>query len=137
MTDSISISHGDMTGLTFCGARTCEIVAPLPIPSWLTLYNSSPGNWNIGASPRDNALIETTATVTIKRQLANYPKITSLFDIVFNIVSCNDTILNSTLMDMVDDTFITASTPHTQSYESILLSTTQNPYCGTLAINWY
>ena len=137
MTDSVSSTHGDLSGTTFCGDRTYEIIAPSPIPSWLTIHSNSTGYWTVEVFPTTNTLIGTTATVTIKRQLANYPTISSPYDLFLTFISCSDAILNSTVMDMVDDTFVTASTPHTQSYASILTGTYQDPLCGTLEINWY
>ena len=63
MKDSLSLTSGDMTGLTFCGARTFSITSPATIPTWLAI-DASTGS--ITLNPTDPTLGGTIVTVTIQ-----------------------------------------------------------------------
>ena len=63
MKDSVSLANGDLTGLTFCGARTYSITTPSIIPTWLAI-NASTGS--ITLNPTDPALGGTTVTVIVQ-----------------------------------------------------------------------
>jgi hypothetical protein len=63
MTDSLSFENGDMTGLTFCGARTYSITLPTTLPTWLSI-NASSGSLNL--NPTDPNLGGTSVTITVK-----------------------------------------------------------------------
>ena len=63
MNDSVSLADGDMTGLTFCGARSYSITIPSTIPSWLSIDAAS-GALNL--NPTDPNLGGTMVTVTVQ-----------------------------------------------------------------------
>ena len=62
MKDSLSLTNGDLTGLTFCGARIFSIVSPVTIPNWLAIGAST---GIITLAPTDPALGGTSVSVTV------------------------------------------------------------------------
>ena len=89
MKDSLSLTNGDLTGLTFCGARIFSIISPVTIPTWLAIGAST---GIITLAPTDPALGGTTVSVTIKGYLATYPAITATTSFTVNFTSCKNTV---------------------------------------------
>ena len=137
MKDSISYSHGNLDGVAFCGARAYSITMPSPSPAWLTIDLSTGA---VSLKTSDNTLGGSTQSVEVTIALVDYPMITEKisFSVVFK--SCTSAIITPPLLSQIlDDTYLSTTTKHSQSYASILTGTTNDIglSCGAFGINWY
>lgn len=83
-TDSVSLQNGDKTGLTYCGARTFTLVSNTE--PWLTFDETSGVMDLLNA---DITLVGTSALVTIRAELDEYPSVPSVeYSVTVNFNHC-------------------------------------------------
>ena len=88
MYDSISYSHGNLDGVTFCGTRTYSITMPSPYPAWVKI-DSSTGALSLKTT--DTSLGGSEKSVEVTIALLDYPGISGkiTFSVAFK-KACSD-----------------------------------------------
>ena len=90
MTDTVSYSHGNEDGQSFCGPRTYTLQTPFP---WVNLDSAS-GQLQVYST--DLALNGSTDTVSVEIHLTNYPSVLETISLNIQLVkSCTEAIITA------------------------------------------
>ena len=90
MTDTVSYSHGNEDGQSFCGPRTYTLQTPFP---WANLDSAS-GQLQVYST--DLALNGSTETVSVEIHLTNYPSVLETISLNIQFVkSCTEAIITA------------------------------------------